>query len=617
MTASAQRYLYTASGAGGYFDEPRLAECVDRHRLQIERPSMEPLASSEPGRDARGLVLEMVYGWPNRLHLRMARDALRAGKAVWFYWPREGAVERIDFERLSSYRRLWAYVKLRQTASLWRYQTLQFVSDHAPARLRPWLRAAYHRARTVKARVLSAAGASLPAAPPSADMAAQIVAEYGQQVDWVINHAQPVAFAFAGPPSAARPVPGPGAYLRTDYWARINTGGSYGHTCYVAKELAAATQQMCCFMPHRYVLLDDLDVPQQVIEAPGRACDELSLIRANAHYYDRLAEPIARLRPAYLYERICLGNFVGARLSQELGIPYIVEYNGSEISMSRSFGNGALQQEAFFLRAEEAAFRQATVISVVSDAVRDDLLRRGVSARKVLVNPNGVDVDAYAPVDPKRRLLLRRELGFGPEHCVVGFIGTFGGWHGIDVLAEAIPQICRREARVRFLLIGDGNFKHLLDDAVKTHRLGDTVVCTGRVPHHEGARLLGACDVYVSPHSSHMVDSRFFGSPTKLFEYMAMGGGIVASDLEQIGEVLSPAVRADHLPAPDDPIGDQRAVLCAPGSVEEFVESVLYLAAHPEVSEHLGRNAREAAVREFSWQGHVERLWQFAFENRQ
>ena len=68
----------------------------------------------------------------------------------------------------------------------------------------------------------------------------------------------------------------------------------------------------------------------------------------------------------------------------------------------------------------------------------------------------------------------------------------------------------------------------------------------GRVPQAEGARLLKACDLYVSPHNTHMVDSRFFGSPTKIFEYMAMAGGIVASDLEQIGEVLSPALRVDR-----------------------------------------------------------------------
>ena len=81
----------------------------------------------------------------------------------------------------------------------------------------------------------------------------------------------------------------------------------------------------------------------------------------------------------------------------------------------------------------------------------------------------------------------------------------------------------------------------------------------------DGARLLKACDIYVSPHNTHMVDGRFFGSPTKIFEYMAMGGGIVASDLEQIGEVLSPALRVGDLSSGDLTVADQRSVLCTPG----------------------------------------------------
>src|SRR5439155_13764032 len=109
---------------------------------------------------------------------------------------------------------------------------------------------------------------------------------------------------------------------------------------------------------------------------------------------------------------------------------------------------------------------------------------------------------------------------------VVGFSGTFGGWHGIDVLAAAIPKICARAPEAKFLLIGDGSQKAMLDESIVTHQLESRVRSVGRVAQNDGARLLGACDVFVSPHNRHMIDSRFFGSPTKLFEYMAMARGI-------------------------------------------------------------------------------------------
>jgi ubiquinone/menaquinone biosynthesis C-methylase UbiE len=108
-----------------------------------------------------------------------------------------------------------------------------------------------------------------------------------------------------------------------------------------------------------------------------------------------------------------------------------------------------------------------------------------------------------------------------------------------------------------------------------------------------------------------MVDSKFFGSPTKIFEYMAMAGGIVASDLEQIGEVLSPALRLADLARPDLTVADQRSVLCSPGNIDEFVAAVVGLARRPDVAAALGRNARQAVADHYSWQHHVSRLWAF------
>jgi glycosyltransferase involved in cell wall biosynthesis len=607
-------YAVNALGAGASFHDERLQACTDRHRIQLTPPALQSSSSllgDAMAAGARGLVIEVVYGWANRQHLQLARAALRSGLRVWFYWPREQAVEFIDRERCSSHWRLWAYVKSVAFVYQMRQKIHRFAATHAPQRIRPYLKAALNRAKQFQARLLSSSATQAEVAAKT-DINERLAAEYEQMIDRLISKAAPVPFAFGSQePSVASPVDGLGAYLRTDYWAPINTGGSYGHTCYVAKELAATTRDFACFMANRFVLLDEMKLAQRVMVAPSPTCDEMSLIRANGPYYEFLARQMAESKVAYIYERICLGNFIGARLSQELGIPYIVEYNGSEISMRRSFDTGDFEHERFFLKAEEAAFKQATIISVISDAVRDDLQRRGIPADKILVNPNGVDLEAYAPMEVNMRALLRRELGFKPSDRVIGFIGTFGGWHGIDVLAEAIPQICRRDENVKFLLIGDGNFKHLIDDAIKRHDLANRVTCTGRVPHQRGAQLLGACDIYASPHSSHMVDSRFFGSPTKLFEYMAMGGGIVGSDLEQIGEVLSPALHATNL-TDSFLTTHERSVLCTPGSVGEFVEAVIFLARHSDIAAALGRNARQAAEKDFSWQNHVARLWSFA-----
>ena len=110
--------------------------------------------------------------------------------------------------------------------------------------------------------------------------------------------------------------------------------------------------------------------------------------------------------------------------------------------MQRGFNNTAPFYEDVYVKAEELAFRQATAITVISTHVKANLVSRGIDAGKILVNPNGADLDRYAPATIEEKADIRQTLGLGDADCVVGFTGTFGWWHGIDVLAAAIPLIC-------------------------------------------------------------------------------------------------------------------------------------------------------------------------------
>src|SRR5262249_43836284 len=148
------------------------------------------------------------------------------------------------------------------------------------------------------------------------------------------------------------------------------------------------------------------------------------------------------VRPAYIYERLCLGNYVGALFSRRMNIPYIVEYNGSEISMRRSFDGTGYLYEYEYLKIEALAFKQATMISVVSAEGKATRVARGIAPDKTLATPTGADLTAYAPPTPLEKRAVRAELGLPADAPVVGFTGTFGGWHGVDVLGAAIPRIC-------------------------------------------------------------------------------------------------------------------------------------------------------------------------------
>jgi glycosyltransferase involved in cell wall biosynthesis/ubiquinone/menaquinone biosynthesis C-methylase UbiE len=615
-------------GHVGALEEPRLDATSERHIVAMTPPPVaagDPVSAVEVDAGA-GLVVEAAIGCPNYRQLKWLRRALGMRRRAWIFWPEEGAVECVTPERLASYRRHWLVISLYRLVA---ERAIRAVSvprrisyalhDMPPREMPGWI--VRRIGRAIWRLVTGAAGAqpqtdsaSLPAETAPAPLVPAPRICYAKRID-ALREARQAARAVPFPafdrvPDAQHPIRGCGIYLRTDFWAPLVSGGSYGHTCYVAKELAAVTGSFVCFMANRLPLLDEYGLRQIVMPPPSASCNEDDIASADPHYLKLLRSPLRELRPAYIYERLCLGNAAGALLSAELGVPYILEYNGSEISMRRSFEGSGYVYEAEYLEKEALAFEQATLISVVSAEIRTDLVSRGVDPGKILVNPNGVDLDTYAPPRAAERESIRQSLGFDPGDRVVGFTGTFGGWHGIDVLSEAIPRICREAVAAKFLLIGDGQFKHLVDRAVASAGLEQRVVCTGRVPQAEGARLLKACDIYVSPHSTHMIDSRFFGSPTKVFEYMALGGGIVASDLEQIGQVLSPALT----PADADrgaAVYGERAVLCAPGDVDQFVQGVVALAQQPDLARALGRNARQAAHDHYSWKRHVANLWRF------
>jgi glycosyltransferase involved in cell wall biosynthesis len=308
-----------------------------------------------------------------------------------------------------------------------------------------------------------------------------------------------------------------------------------------------------------------------------------------------------------------VGSYAGTTLSRELGIPLILEYNGSEVWVARNWGR-PLRTEKVASLAEEVSLRHADVVVTVSDVLRDELLARGVEPERVVSYPNCVDPSRFSPdlLSAQARVELRASLGISATATVVTFVGTFGQWHGAEVLAEAARNLLDeqpdwiRTADVRFLFVGDG--LHLPD--VKSI-IGDDPRCvfTGLVRQEDTPPLLLASDVLVSPHVPNADGSPFFGSPTKLFEYMASGRAIVASRLDQIGEVLAPGIDAAALPdRPPSPEDRFCAVLTEPGSAAQLAAGIRFLVDRPDWRTHVGENGRIRVLERYTWTHHVDAI---------
>jgi glycosyltransferase involved in cell wall biosynthesis len=128
---------------------------------------------------------------------------------------------------------------------------------------------------------------------------------------------------------------------------------------------------------------------------------------------------------------------------------------------------------------------------------------------------------------------------------------------------------------------------------IERRGLADRVLLTGLVERDRALELLAASDVCVSPHVGNPDGSRFFGSPTKLFEYMGLGKAIVASDLEQIGEVIE---------------DERTGLLTPPGDAGAAARAVVRLLEDPGLRERLGAGALHEAESSYSWVAHTRRI---------
>src|SRR5438309_7724111 len=149
------------------------------------------------------------------------------------------------------------------------------------------------------------------------------------------------------------------------------------------------------------------------------------------------------------------------------------------------------------------------------------------------------------------------------------------------------------ECGIRFLFVGAGMFRDEVERIVSEAGRSEQVIFASQVEHEKVPALLDACDILLSPHVPLEDGSEFFGSPTKLFEYMAMGKAIVASRLGQIADVL------------DD---EETALLVEPGDARQLADAILRLSNSRELRERLGAAARRAAIERHAWKRNAQRV---------
>ncbi len=404
-------------------------------------------------------------------------------------------------------------------------------------------------------------------------------------------------------------------YLDANISLGTPVGGSIGHTAGVIEG----------FLDHSfevdYASLKPLPTRRERARWLKLQPGTVLAIPSELNYYryaESIEEKIVPLHQAdpwsFIYQRFSVHDFTGPHLGRRLNVPVVVEFNGSEAWASENWGTRLILHDAA-LKAEAVALETADLLVTVSDELGYDLKRRGIPDNRIVVYPNCVDPAVFDPARFSRDDMaeLRRRNGIPEDALVAGFIGTFGQWHGVEFLAECIGDMVRDDIgwlernKLHFMLVGDGLKMPVVRQFVGTPPASRFVTLTGLVAQSEAARYLACADLLLSPHVPNTDGSGFFGSPTKLFEYMAMEKPIVASALGQIEDVIAGrgATRLGTLPPG---AGEPCGFLFEPGNAQAFKETLRRVVDDMPAAAKVAKAARAEVLNRYTWRRHVDAI---------
>ena len=297
--------------------------------------------------------------------------------------------------------------------------------------------------------------------------------------------------------------------------------------------------------------------------APVSQLPGLSQIALMRQLERRLQQMAEQLRPNIIHAHSPVLNALPAlRVGKRLNIPVVYEVRAfwEDAAVDHgTTGEGSLRYRLTHWL-ETRTLKRADHVFTICEGLRSDIVGRGIPAARVTVIPNAVDIESFEP-GGQPDAALKAQLGLEGA-SVIGFIGSFYAYEGLDLLLDALPGILLQRPEVRVLLVGGGPQDAALKD--QTQRLGvaDKVVFTGRVPHEQVQRYYDLVDVLAYPR--HPMRLTELVTPLKPLEAMAQGRLLVASDVGGHKELICHG---------------ETGMLFKAGSVDALTQTVLDLLA--------------------------------------
>lgn len=310
--------------------------------------------------------------------------------------------------------------------------------------------------------------------------------------------------------------------------------------------------------------------------------------QAQRQWLEQASQLTTTIGPAVLHAASNYKNAtIALALGERYGLPVVYEVRGfwEDTWLSRHPNAAELAHSELYRRnrdLETESMLAADLVVTLGEAMRDEIVARGVPAEKVIIVPNAVSDEFLQPLPDSTK--LRQALGIGPDEHVVGEVSTLVPHEGIGTLLEATKLLRERQLNVRALIVGDGPERAALQRQAAALGLGEAAIFTGRVPAAKVREYHALLDVFVVPRTPDRVCQLV--TPLKPVEAMASGLCVVTSEVRALAEIIKPDVTG-ALTMPQDPVA--------------LADSLELLLCSPDIRRKLGDNAREWVARDRTW----------------
>jgi len=268
-------------------------------------------------------------------------------------------------------------------------------------------------------------------------------------------------------------------------------------------------------------------------------------------------------------------------LTKKTGIPFLIEADSPSSYEKMNYQKYFRSTKSILYRMEEDFINAGKASFTVSNMLKSYFVERGIPGDTMAVIPNGADPVRFSPDTPGKAIKERYQL---QDSLVVGFVGSFIYWHGIENLVKIIERTLSANKHVKFLMVGEGGpMKPLIEKFITENRLEQRTILTGFVEHDDIPQYIAAMDIVLAPYPNLKF---FYYSPVKIFEYMSCGRAVVSTEIGQINEIIE---------------NGRNGLLAEPENIDQMCDLVFQLLKSDALRKKVGDEARKDILEKHTW----------------